>query len=281
MSIEENATNLLIALYNKENEAGRRAYEGHEVSSLIELTPDDINDAVEFLADRDLIERLNWMGTHPYMFGQIELNAKGRHIYQELLKSENVTDSRKAESDIVAKQPLAAGSPYGFSDEDWEYTQMKINDSQKLIVVMGYQFESEYYNSEKLTSAIKNQFENVLRKWNSDPKTNKFELDFVKLGAGYGEHLFNQIARDIISSDIAIFETSDLNPNVMLELGVALTWGKRVLPIKLKGQKKPPSDISGQTWADYLNDGEFVNENHDEQLYRMIERAIQKKTKGM
>jgi predicted nucleotide-binding protein len=63
--------------------------------------------------------------------------------------------------------------------------------------------------------------------------------------------LFNEIARDIISSDIAVFETSDLNPNVMLEMGVALTWDVRVLPIKKEGQPKPPSDISGQTYADY------------------------------
>jgi hypothetical protein len=281
MSIEQNATNLLITLYEIDNENGRRAYQGQVISGLIKLAPDDINDAVEYLADRDLIERLNWMGTHPYNFGQIELNSRGRHIYQELQKSENENETKKVDSEIIAKQPLAAGSPYGFSDLDWEYTQMRINDTQKLIVVMGYQFESEFYNSELLTSNINKQFENAMNQWNDSPKNKKFKLDFVKLGAGYGEHLFNQIARDIISADIAIFETSDLNPNVMLELGVALTWGKRVLPIKLKGQKKPPSDISGQTWADYVDNGQFVSENHDEQIYRMIERAIQKKTRGM
>jgi hypothetical protein len=73
--------------------------------------------------------------------------------------------------------------------------------------------------------------------------------------AGYGEHLFNKIAVDIISSDIAVFETSDYNPNVMIEMGVALTWGVRVLPIKKKGRPIPPSDISGQTWAKYTDDG--------------------------
>ena len=51
------------------------------------------------------------------------------------------------------------------------------------------------------------------------------QLDFQSLAAGYGGHLFNKIARDIIGADIAVFETSNLNPNVMLEMGVALTWG--------------------------------------------------------
>jgi len=42
------------------------------------------------------------------------------------------------------------------------------------------------------------------------------------LSAGYGRHLFNEIASDIISADIAVFEASDLNANVMIEIGVAL-----------------------------------------------------------
>lgn len=98
------------------------------------------------------------------------------------------------------------------------------------------------------------------------------------MAAGYGEHLFNEIARDIISADIAVFETSDLNPNVMLEMGVALTWGIRVLPIKDEGCPRPPSDISGQTWADYRNSAaEFIDSEHHRKLIRMVERAARKK----
>jgi hypothetical protein len=48
-------------------------------------------------------------------------------------------------------------------------------------------------------------------------------LALRSLRAGYGEHLFNEIARDVIRADIAVFETSDRNPNVMIEMGVALT----------------------------------------------------------
>jgi hypothetical protein len=103
-------------------------------------------------------------------------------------------------------------------------------------------------------------------------------LDFRTLKAGYGEHLFNEIARDVISADIAVFDTSYQNPNVMLEMGVALTWGVRVLPIKKEGCPKPPSDISGQTWADYRSSGsEFVDTDHESKLVRMVERSARKK----
>lgn len=69
-----------------------------------------------------------------------------------------------------------------------------------------------------------------------------------------------------------------MNPNVMVELGVALTWGVRVLPIKAEGRPLPPSDISGQTWADYRESAmSFADTEHSEKLVRMVERAVRKK----
>jgi hypothetical protein len=69
-------------------------------------------------------------------------------------------------------------------------------------------------------------FELAVQRYNDGRRvTTSVKLKFSVLAAGYGEHLFNQIARGIIGSDVAVFETSDLNANVMLEMGVALTWG--------------------------------------------------------
>ena len=143
---------------------------------------------------------------------------------------------------------------------------------------MGYQFKSSYYNTEKLIGHTKASFEKAVQEYNKRGGREDIVLEFKPLAAGYGEHLFNQIARDIIAADVAVFETSDFNPNVMIEMGVALTWGSRVLLIKKDGQPKPPSDISGQTWADYKEDGaNFKNSEHDKEILGMIERAIQKK----
>jgi len=109
----------------------------------------------------------------------------------------------------------------------------------------------------------------------------KIEMKFEKLTAGYGEHLFNTITRSIIGSDIAVFEISNQNPNVMIELGVALTWGVRVLPIREKSNPTPPSDISGQTWITYENSGEKILDGEFyKKLEKTRERAISKKKRS-
>jgi hypothetical protein len=132
-----------------------------------------------------------------------------------------------------------------------------------------------------LKTNVQKMFKEAVTSYNKLPGARPITLDFRPLAAGYGEHLFNEIARDVIGADIAVFETSDLNPNVMVEIGVALTWGVRVLPIKAEGCPKPPSDISGQTWADYKDSGAgFADPEHNSKLVRMVERAARKKGRG-
>ena len=66
-----------------------------------------------------------------------------------------------------------------------------------------------------------------------------------------------------------------------MRLGVALTWGIRVLPIRKKGCPETPNDISGQTWVEYENDGSiFKDKEHEKKLYAMVERAAKKKAKS-
>jgi hypothetical protein len=145
------------------------------------------------------------------------------------------------------RQPI--GSPYGFDEHDWRTVEERRQRRDVLYVVLGYQFESNHCNADELQKNVRAMFEQAVNSYNWSASNSKIALDFRPLAAGYGEHLFNEIARDILSADIAVFETSDLNLNVALEMGVALTWGVSVFPIKKKGRRKPPSDISGQTWA--------------------------------
>jgi hypothetical protein len=185
-----------------------------------------------------------------------------------------------SEATTIALLPTLISSPYGFTDADWEFIADRKDRSTELLVVMGYQFRSGHYDSAALKTNIESMFTRAMERYNAMPTAVLTNLQFRALAAGYGENLFNEIARDIIAADIAVFETSDLNPNVMVEIGVALTWGVRVLPIKKARTPKPPSDISGQTWADYEdNAARFVDSEHYEKLARMVERAVRKKAR--
>lgn len=253
------------------------------------LDPGRIDDAVALLVESGYAEWLQTMGTAPFHFADVAITPRGRYEYQrtrETLAARQVAipqpiGANLCDSMLPARPPVPVGSPYGFRDEDWEIVAERRSRAQMLYAVLGYQFESSHYDSDCLRTNVQQMLNSAVDEYNLRGLTSPIELDYQPLRAGYGEHLFNEIVRDIISADIAVFDTSDLNPNVMLEMGVALTWGVRVLPIKAVGRPKPPSDVSGQTWADYHNSGaEFVDPDHLTKLVRMIERALRKKGRG-
>lgn len=277
-SLEDNMGIILSSLYEEPRDSrGFAQTDGNALQKMTDLAPDEINDAVSLLVEYDYAKWLQHSGTAPFDFGHVEITPVGR-LEIERAKKEDNTEDIKPHS--VSKPLTPIGSPYGFQDEDWEFVSYRKAEKNKLYVVLGYQFKSDKYDSEKLMANIKKNFELAVESYNKLPDAVKVELEFRPLAAGYGEHLFNEIARDIISADIAIFDTSDLNPNVMVEMGVALTWGVGVLPIKHQDCPKPPSDISGQTWADYKNSAAaFSDIEHDQKLMRMVERAARKKAK--
>lgn len=213
--------------------------------------------------------RWAWQSLHPLHYTECSL-------YSLLLNRTPLTDGpRDTGTQLAARQPV--GSPYGFGEHDWLIVEERRKRPDVIYVVLGYQFKSKHHDRNQLEKNVKAMFEQAVNSYNVTA-TEKVALDFRALAAGYGEHLFNDIARDILSADIAVFETSDLNPNVSLELGVALTWGVSVFPIKKKGRRKPPSDISGQTWADYLESGsQFVDSGHAVKLVELVRRAVRKK----
>jgi hypothetical protein len=125
----------------------------------------------------------------------------------------------------MLRPPSPVGSPYGFTPDNWEAVSMRKGARDILYVVVGHQWKSKYFNSSELRRHVEDMFLRAINDYNNERGSFPVHLDFQSLAAGYGEHLFNKIARDIIGADIAVFETSNLNANVMLEMGVALTWG--------------------------------------------------------
>lgn len=255
---------------------------GAIIQQITNLTPPDINDAIYLLHSAGYVDWRQYLGTAPYNFGNVWITPVGRYEAERVSgvfadELEMKPSSAKPRQQI-SLPPAPIGSPYGFTDEDWEFIAQQKDLSDRLIVVMGYQFKSQHYDSIRLVENVQFMFQAAVESYNASAGSLQANLSFRPLAAGYGEHLFNEIARDIIASDIAVFDTSDLNPNVMVELGVALTWGVRVLPVKLHTQPDPPSDISGQTWAKYTDSAAtFFDPEHPKKLVRMVERAIRKK----
>jgi len=225
------------------------------------------------------------MGTTPYNFFNIGVTSRGRYLYHEIFSDqsgsiiEEVPANEEKLTKSLPERPLnPVGSPYGFTDDDWESVALKKQDKNHLNVVFGLQYESNNYDTNQIIEIIKAHFEVSITNFNSENDDMHVELNFEKLSAGLGEHLFNNIAGKIIGSDIAIFEISDHNPNVMIELGVALTWGIRVLPLREIDSPDTPSDISGQTWTAYENSGlKIYDDNFQEKLDLMVDRTIRKK----
>lgn len=295
LEIEKNQELILKYLHDLANKNGKVHYiSAQEIQKDLGLEPLKINQAVELLKSKGLVEWIRFMGTAPFAFGFIELTSRGEYEFQRkqsILKATTLTGHEEPKINSVTtdqliqelanlslrKPPIPIGSPYGFSEQDWETVSLCKAKRDVLYVVFGCKFNSAHCNYAELAINTKDMFEQAVNRYNTE-KTANIKLKFEALHAGYGEHLFNQIARDIISSDIAVFETSDMAPNIFIEIGVALTWGSRVFLIKNENCPAPPSDISGQTYADYKENGKiFKDAEHIEKLYRMVERAIQKK----
>jgi hypothetical protein len=287
--MEQTATRVLLLLVKMSwDEKASEQIDGPTLQKLTKLSIKDLNDAIWLLKRSGYVDTVQYLETHDFNFTYVSVTPLGRYeaerassTAEESGQVRSSSDNLKASSPSqVALPPIPLGSPFGFTDQDWEYISLAKDNTAQLVVALGYQFHSDHYVTEDLKANIRSMFQKALDAYSASPGALPAELSFVPLRAGYGEHLFNEIARDIIASDIAVFETSDLNPNVMIELGVALTWGVRVLPIREASRPLPPSDISGQTWAQYTGSAaNFTDPDHDAKLVRMIERAVQKKVR--
>lgn len=85
---------------------------------------------------------------------------------------------------------------------------------------------------------------------NSFPTHSGYEISLVSDGVG-AHYILTTIIKNIFSSNIIICDITCSNPNVMWELGVAMTMNKPVIIIKEDSNEKPPFDISGFQYITY------------------------------
>ncbi len=291
MTIVQDATTVLgilttFGISENDVDVGRHHVNANQLHSISGIAPPALSDAVDLLEENRYATVRRALGTAPFSFVSVQATPRGRVEAERLASNSAQLPARPAPDPsppgfvpvpvpVLQRGATPAGSPYGFTEQDWAAVAVDRSDPTRLIVCLGFQWSSGHYDSDALERNIRDMFEMALAGVRSSTIP---RLDFRRLQGGYGSHVFNDIARNIIGSDVAVFDTSDLNPNVMIELGTALTWGVPVLPIRCAATPVPPSDISGQTWAEYSRNGAvWTDLQHAQKLGKLVEHVLRRK----
>jgi len=123
-----------------------------------------------------------------------------------------------------------------------------MEQSLAVAITLCYQFESTYYNKGQLKSCILRATEEA-EEIISDNVNIVFEdIENANLGNMVHENVSNSIRK----SHIVIFELSDVNPNVLYELGIANGLKKPIIIIREEdSQEELPSDINQLIYLTY------------------------------
>lgn len=75
----ENANKVMLALLGTE----MRPYSGEEMTMELEMSPQDVNDAVELLRTRGMVAIAETAPRYPYAFGTVMVTEKGQKTFLE------------------------------------------------------------------------------------------------------------------------------------------------------------------------------------------------------
>lgn len=122
-----NAYKVLIRLV--ETEATRGYISNSYIKNLIELTPYEINDAINYLEGQGAIEVLRTFGTAPYDFSSVKIETPGRILYHHIKeKKDKIENQHKIKVLILSANPL--DTPQLRLDEEVHEITAKIRDSR-------------------------------------------------------------------------------------------------------------------------------------------------------
>ncbi|MCL5985731.1 MAG: nucleotide-binding protein [Actinobacteria bacterium] len=116
---------------------------------------------------------------------------------------------------------------------------------------VGYQINSNYYNQTNLLSMCQRVSDLI----NNDLKKQGNKVRLLEFGYEEGIHIGCEVCELIQKSICCIFEISDLNPNVMIEIGKSLY--KNIILLRSAKSTRPPTDISGVKYIEYDDEQEL------------------------
>ena len=124
-------------------------------------------------------------------------------------------------------------------------------------IFLGYQFKSDYYSAASLQNTLVSATQIVTE----DYKERGLSLQPDQVGHREGEHITCEICEKIQRAVFCVFEISNLNPNVMLELGMALGIGRKYALLRHTDSKDPSSDMGGLKYISYSDRRGLTNCN--------------------
>ncbi len=97
LTLEEAIRRVLKALVDfgrgtADRGTSRKWYTGQQLATSTDLGASEVDDAIEWLATRDLIKSLGGAGTAPFHFLQVQLRPEGRSFYETLQKQKDVPE---------------------------------------------------------------------------------------------------------------------------------------------------------------------------------------------
>jgi hypothetical protein len=272
--IEEHASRLLALMA----ESGRSHFDSRWLSRESGLEPGAVASAVDYLDDLGAVKAGRARG-HPAGAWDVRIESRGRFLYQAIRAQEDGYGCADAIGRLLPDPPAnPVATPYGLTADDWATVASRKTDSQTLHVVVALPFVSAHYDMKALVRNVRDHFRRAVQRYNEAHHDTMITVRFEHLLAGLRRDGFNRVARDILGADLAVFETSDWNPNVMLEMGVALTWGVPVLPLRRATARPIVLDVSGQGYLLYEDSAaRILREGFDDHLVGTIEDAIRMK----
>ena len=114
-------------------------------------------------------------------------------------------------------------------------------------ITLCHQFDSKYYDTGKLKSCIVRAAEE------SEEMLDNVNMVFEDIeDAIYDTQVHSNVIKSIRNSHIVIFEISDVNPNVVYELGIASGLEKPIIILREKSSKEELStDINQFIYIEY------------------------------
>ena len=142
----------------------------------------------------------------------------------------------------------------------------------------GYQWSS---TDSKM--AIQKVSNDVIKRFNGEnEKTLKYNINYRRLRSSAGRSMLDSIISKIKNSQVVIFDITDKNPNVMLELGYALALSidndyLSIYLISKKGEPLPhniPTDLHGYFISEYTIENGEVKFKDNGSLRMSIESDV-------